>query len=152
MGASTVAGIVHQVCTAIWDCLLPDYMPIPDKAAWRKIATGFQQLDFPNCLGAMDGKHVVIEAPPSSGTLLQLQRHLFHRPSGCSRRQVLFQACWHRGLWKKHWWGNPLLLRFWYCPTAEHIGYPGWLHPPRARTSWPDASCVSGRRSLPLAP
>ena len=69
MGASTVAGIVHQVCTAIWDCLLPDYMPIPDKAAWRKIATGFQQLDFPNCLGAMDGKHVVIEAPPSSGTL-----------------------------------------------------------------------------------
>ncbi|XP_062387121.1 uncharacterized protein LOC134100772 [Sardina pilchardus] len=69
VGASTVAGIVQQVCSAIWDCLLADYMPVPDTSDWRKIAMGFQKLAFPNCLGAMDGKHVVIEAPPSSGSV-----------------------------------------------------------------------------------
>lgn len=70
VGASTVAGIVSQVCEAIWNCLLPDYMPVPDAAEWRGIAVEFQhRLAFPNCLGAMDGKHVVIEAPPSSGFL-----------------------------------------------------------------------------------
>ena len=69
VGASTAAGIVNEVCQAIWNSLLSDYMPKPDAAEWRKIAAEFSHLDFPNCLGAMDGKHVVIEAPPSSGSL-----------------------------------------------------------------------------------
>ncbi|KAK0140169.1 Protein ALP1-like [Merluccius polli] len=69
VGASTVAGIVHEVCAAIWTSLLADYMPRPDAVEWRKIAAEFSHLAFPNCLGAMDGKHVVIEAPPSTGSL-----------------------------------------------------------------------------------
>ncbi|KAL2087835.1 hypothetical protein ACEWY4_016663 [Coilia grayii] len=44
-------------------------MPVPDAAEWRRIAADFNNLAFPNCLGAMDGKHVVIEAPPRSGSL-----------------------------------------------------------------------------------
>ena len=69
VGASTAAGIVNEVCAAIWNSLLADYMPRPDAAEWRKMAAEFSHLAFPNCLGAMDGKHVVIEAPPSSGSL-----------------------------------------------------------------------------------
>ena len=64
-----MAGIVNEVCAAIWNSLLADYMPRPDAAEWRKIAAEFGHLAFPNCLGAMEGKHVVIEAPPSSGSL-----------------------------------------------------------------------------------
>ena len=45
-------------------------MAIPTEAEWRKIAEDFQSMwAFPKCVGAMDGKHVVIEAPPSSGSL-----------------------------------------------------------------------------------
>ncbi|KAL0177586.1 hypothetical protein M9458_026480 [Cirrhinus mrigala] len=58
------------MCEAIWNCLLSDCMPLSDAAEWSGIAAEFQHLlAFPNCLGAMDGKHVVIEAPPSSGSL-----------------------------------------------------------------------------------
>ena len=37
---------------------------------WRKVAAGFkQQRNFPNCVGALDGKHVVIQKPAGSGSL-----------------------------------------------------------------------------------
>lgn len=46
------------------------YMPVPDKEAWSEIAKQFwQQWNFPNCLGAIDGKHVALQAPPGSGSL-----------------------------------------------------------------------------------
>ena len=37
---------------------------------WNNISRDFQELwNFPHCLGALDGKHVVIQAPKKSGTV-----------------------------------------------------------------------------------
>lgn len=70
MGVSTVAGIVKSVCEAIWDCLRDHYMPVPDASEWKRIAMDFQTLwSFPNCLGVIHGKHIVIKAPRSNGVL-----------------------------------------------------------------------------------
>ena len=45
-------------------------MPTPDLAAWKKIALDFEYLwKFPHCLGAIDGKHVLLQAPANSGSL-----------------------------------------------------------------------------------
>ena len=39
------------------------------KEEWFKIATEFQnEWNFPHCLGALDGKHVVMQAPSRSGS------------------------------------------------------------------------------------
>uniref|UniRef100_A0A8C2E6U5 DDE Tnp4 domain-containing protein n=1 Tax=Cyprinus carpio TaxID=7962 RepID=A0A8C2E6U5_CYPCA len=69
LGKSTVATIIPEVCDTIWKKLQPLYMPIPSTDDWRKIADGFQERwQFPNCTGALDGKHVVIQAPSNSGS------------------------------------------------------------------------------------
>lgn len=45
-------------------------MPVPSEADWRTIAEEYRELwNFPHCVGAVDGKHVVIQFPANSGTL-----------------------------------------------------------------------------------
>lgn len=70
VGISTVHYIIPRVCSAVWDELVQKYMPEPDTKAWMDIAEGFERRwQFPHCCGAIDGKHVVIQAPPRSGSL-----------------------------------------------------------------------------------
>ncbi|XP_051983245.1 uncharacterized protein LOC127644220 [Xyrauchen texanus] len=50
VGVSTVSQIVHQVVTAIWDCLVEQYMAVPTTDDWRSIAEGFQERwNYPLC-------------------------------------------------------------------------------------------------------
>uniref|UniRef100_A0AAZ3S7C3 Uncharacterized protein n=1 Tax=Oncorhynchus tshawytscha TaxID=74940 RepID=A0AAZ3S7C3_ONCTS len=69
VGRSTVVGIVPSVAHAIWDCLVGEYMSVPKEEDWRAIAAEFlERWNFPNRLGSIAGKHIVIQAPPWSGS------------------------------------------------------------------------------------
>uniref|UniRef100_A0A671R801 DDE Tnp4 domain-containing protein n=1 Tax=Sinocyclocheilus anshuiensis TaxID=1608454 RepID=A0A671R801_9TELE len=65
-----VGTLVDEVTKVIWDVLVNEYMPVPATQDWVEIAKEFQERwNFPNCIGAIDGKHVVLQAPPNSGSL-----------------------------------------------------------------------------------
>ncbi|XP_068098292.1 uncharacterized protein [Hyperolius riggenbachi] len=69
LGKSTIAYIIRDTCKAIWKRVAPIYMAPPDQSTWQRIADGFWDIAyFPNCLGAIDGKHVRIIMPPKSGS------------------------------------------------------------------------------------
>lgn len=52
----------------IKNCYFPQ--PPSTEEDWHKVMQGFEEKwNFPNCLGAIDGKHIDIEVPPNSGSL-----------------------------------------------------------------------------------
>ena len=62
--------IILDVCTAIWDALVSIHLPVPSEVEWHTIADDFfVRWNFPNCTGAIDRKHVMIQCPVNSGSL-----------------------------------------------------------------------------------
>ena len=70
MSKAIVSKIIPETCDAIWAALKPIVMPAPTKDKWKNISEQFaRKYQFPNCLGAIDGKHIQIRAPKNSGSL-----------------------------------------------------------------------------------
>ncbi|XP_064639806.1 uncharacterized protein LOC135495272 [Lineus longissimus] len=67
---STISAIVPEVCEAIFQVLVDEYLKVPQSAEeWEEKANEFEtRWQFFNCIGAIDGKHIVIQAPANSGS------------------------------------------------------------------------------------
>lgn len=70
MGRSTVSAVIAMTCKALWDCLSATYVKcLSTPAEWLKVARDFDVLwNFPQLYLAIDGKHVITECPPNSGS------------------------------------------------------------------------------------
>lgn len=68
-GERTVGLIIEETTKVIWDSLKGSYMTLPNKQEWKDIAKRFFELwQLPNCIGAIDGKHIRIQKYPNSGS------------------------------------------------------------------------------------
>ena len=68
---TTISHIIRETASVIWTALChKGYVSAPNaQDKWQEIAQEFSRLwNFPNCLGAIDGKHVTIQAPSKSGS------------------------------------------------------------------------------------
>ncbi|XP_071574589.1 uncharacterized protein [Temnothorax nylanderi] len=69
IGISTVSKIISETCEVLWNTLHESVFPEINEENWLKIANDFEtKWNFPHCIGAIDGKHVVIQSPPRSGS------------------------------------------------------------------------------------
>jgi len=70
IGKSTIPKIISETTAAIWMALMPTVLPKPTAATWTRIATDFEdKWNFPNCIGAIDGKHVVVQCFKNTGSI-----------------------------------------------------------------------------------
>ena len=69
LGKATVSKIVRETCQALWEALNKTYVKTPSTTNdWKNIAKEFnEEWNFPHCLGAIDGKHIMIECPENGG-------------------------------------------------------------------------------------
>ena len=68
---SAVSRIITETCDAIWTSLKRmHYLDCPSNVSeWKSVAQEFEsKLNFPHAVGALDGKHVVMQAPHNSGS------------------------------------------------------------------------------------
>ena len=78
MSSAIVSKIVPEICEAIWQELYETEMSPPDQIKWHEIENGFaKRWDFPNCYGAIDGKHVTIQNPAKGDSLFHNYKGTF---------------------------------------------------------------------------
>nr|CAI5842559.1 unnamed protein product [Callosobruchus analis] len=64
-----ISNIVTEVCQALVDALKKHIKLPTSTEQWLAISERFEkQWNFPHCIGAIDGKHVVLQAPIGSGS------------------------------------------------------------------------------------
>ncbi|XP_018118360.1 protein ANTAGONIST OF LIKE HETEROCHROMATIN PROTEIN 1-like [Xenopus laevis] len=70
ISAQALGHIIPDTCRAIVEALKQEYLQFPSTPEeWLQVAKQFEDYwNFPNCGGAIDGKHVRINPPPNSGS------------------------------------------------------------------------------------
>ncbi|XP_024870596.1 uncharacterized protein LOC112453845 [Temnothorax curvispinosus] len=68
IGLTTISNIIEETCNAIWICLQKKVLPSSlTETEWLNIAHEFEEKwNFHHCVGAIDGKHVLIQVHPTS--------------------------------------------------------------------------------------
>ena len=68
---TSIGRIITETCSALWDSLKERSFldPPSTELEWKAISHEFEvKWNFPHALGAIDGKHVVMQAPHNSGS------------------------------------------------------------------------------------
>ena len=70
VASNTISNVVPEVCKAIIAVYKDEVMRCPKTPdEWKHVAEGFaSRWNYPNCLGALDGKHVAINKPRDGGS------------------------------------------------------------------------------------
>lgn len=78
MSDVTVGRIVHETCAAVWESFSNVHMAFPSDEQVDEISREFwRKWKFPNCVGAIDGKHIRIKCPKHSGTMYYCYKKFF---------------------------------------------------------------------------
>ena len=77
VGVSTICEVIRDTCCVIWNELQPQLLPVLEEEELKTISKDFLKLwSLPNCIGAIDGKHVIMQAPCNTGSYILITKNL----------------------------------------------------------------------------
>ena len=67
---ASIGRIINETANVLWEVLAPEYILCPSSEhEWRHIAGEFERKwQFNHCVGAIDGKHIVMQVPSRAGS------------------------------------------------------------------------------------
>lgn len=69
LGRKTVSNIIYDTCSSLVEEFGQDAMPVSTEENLKEISRKFyDHWRFPNCIGAIDGRHCEIKCPPNAGS------------------------------------------------------------------------------------
>ncbi|KAB0800839.1 hypothetical protein PPYR_06578 [Photinus pyralis] len=78
IGLSSISNIIREVCASLWSRLKSACFPPLTKEFLAKSAEEFEaRANFPNCVAAIDGKHIRMIKPAKSGSMNFNYKHYF---------------------------------------------------------------------------
>lgn len=78
IGRTTARGIILETCSIIWEVLAPLYLEPCKANDFKEIAKESEsKWNLPNCVGALDGKHIAITNPVRSGSSFYNYKNFF---------------------------------------------------------------------------
>ncbi|XP_068735594.1 uncharacterized protein [Montipora capricornis] len=74
---AAISYIIKHVCDAIVKHMGPHFLKVPSPPEeWLAVANKFKQKwQYPNCIGAIDGKHIIMQPPPNAGSYFYNYKH-----------------------------------------------------------------------------
>lgn len=131
MGVSTIRKIIYETCDAIWEELGGIYVSPPNETEWKLLAVGFRnKTGMPNCIGAIDGKHINMVCPRKSGSVYFNYRRRFSTvllavcDSNYSFTLIDVGACGSQsdgGIFRRSGFGKQILQGTFPFPEAEPL-------------------------------
>lgn len=78
MGRTTIRKIIIETCSALWEVLSPIYLPEAKENDYKLTAAQFnEKWNLPNCVGAIDGKHICLQKPANTGSQFFCHKKFF---------------------------------------------------------------------------
>lgn len=69
IGRFTAYKVFRETCSTLWKALQPIYLQALTRETMVQISEDFfNRWQFPNCIGAIDGKHISVQCPPKTGS------------------------------------------------------------------------------------
>lgn len=96
LGKTTVRNIIFETCEVLWRLLSPIYVSEPTTSQYIDIEKDFRNMwNIPNCVGAIDGKHIALKCPPNSGSMFFNYKKFFSivLMGACDANYTFIAAC-----------------------------------------------------------
>lgn len=79
ISSASISKIIMETCTAIYEELAKTEFETYSQEYWLNVSNSFfNKWNFPNCLGAIDGKHIKIKKPANAGSSYYNNKVIFN--------------------------------------------------------------------------